>query len=335
MGNSFSKILNGPFDLSHAALISIVAHFMFFSTQPFAFSSNPPVVEKKYKKIRLEVIKKPKVIPAPKKALEVKKPVLRKMNKPIVAKPVSIPVSNPVKQIISQPVPVRSTVVPVANRTPQKPLASAPTARKIQTGSFLTKGMSTRFKVSAISSTSPVRFAESENTRVTKFESAGSGISFSREQIQPRVAKGKIASLQAQGNSHFVATHGVLDRSFMPRAISVAMLAPEPQEVPVSAEELKELWAGYTSTVRKMIAQAKIYPPAARDKGQQGKINLTFKLGKQGEVLKLLIEHSSGHNILDEAARNAVRNAGPFPPIPEKLNKQYVLLKLPVSFILR
>ena len=103
----------------------------------------------------------------------------------------------------------------------------------------------------------------------------------------------------------------------------------------LSVEELNELWDGYTTTVRQMIARAKVYPPQAREKGQQGKINLSFKLGKNGGVLKLLVDHSSGYEMLDEAARDAVKNAGPFPPIPEKLNKQYVSLKLPVSFILR
>ena len=62
-----------------------------------------------------------------------------------------------------------------------------------------------------------------------------------------------------------------------------------------------------------------------------------FKVNKKidYDAIKLLIENSSGNNILDDAARNAVKNAGPFPPIPEKLNKQYVLLELPISFILR
>ena len=128
---------------------------------------------------------------------------------------------------------------------------------------------------------------------------------------------------------------GGIKRSFKPQARNVPMLAPDQQEDPLTADEQKNLWAGYTSAVRKMIANAKVYPPKARDKGQQGKIDLSFKLGKHGELLKLLIENSSGNNILDDAARNAVENAGPFPPIPEKLNKQYVLLELPISFVLR
>ena len=108
-----------------------------------------------------------------------------------------------------------------------------------------------------------------------------------------------------------------------------------PEQDPLLKEELNNLWNGYTNKVRQMIAKAKIYPPKAREKGQQGKIHLSFKIGKDGKVLKLFVEHSSGYEILDEAARIAITNAGPFPPIPEKLEKQYALLKLPISFVLR
>ena len=84
-----------------------------------------------------------------------------------------------------------------------------------------------------------------------------------------------------------------------------------------------------------MIANAKTYPSMARDKGKQGKALVSFKIGKDGEIIKLLIESSSGHKILDEAARMAVSNAEPFPPIPKKLNKQFAFLELPISFVLR
>ena len=84
-----------------------------------------------------------------------------------------------------------------------------------------------------------------------------------------------------------------------------------------------------------MIANAKNYPSKARDKGKQGKALVSFQIGKSGKIIKLLIESSSGHEVLDEAARMAVSNAEPFPPIPEKLNKQFAFLELPISFVLR
>jgi TonB family protein len=169
-----------------------------------------------------------------------------------------------------------------------------------------------------------------------RFKGLGSRTNFSMEQFNSRIEMRKLESLDTIGISvSMMMNKGGIKRSFKPQARNVPMLAPDQQEDLLTAEEQKNLWAGYTSAVRKMIANAKVYPPTARDKGQQGKIDLSFKLGKHGELLKLLIENSSGNNILDDAARNAVKNAGPFPPIPEKLNKQYVLLELPISFVLR
>jgi TonB family protein len=159
---------------------------------------------------------------------------------------------------------------------------------------------------------------------------------FDRNTFKPRARVDKIDWLMPGSVVHstLVDTGIVINHSFKPQVRNVAELNLDIQDQ-LSSEELNELWKGYTTKVRQMIARAKIYPSVARDKGQQGKIDLSFKLGKNGGVLKLLVEHSSGHAMLDEAARDAVENAGPFPPIPEKLNKQYVLLKLPVSFILR
>lgn len=300
MRNVVSKYFNDSFDLSHAAFISIVVHFMFFATQPFGIFDKPLVQEKEYKKIRLEVVKKPEVVRVPQKKLEVKRQVLRK--KLVLPTPVAIPVSTPIRQIESVPMQVtRSMVTPVMTKASKNyyQTASSPVG-KVVVGKFVAKG------------------------------------TFNRNSFQPRTRMGKVDKLKqsTSGHSTFVDTRGGVNHSFNPQVRNVAALNLDKQDQ-LSGDELDELWNGYTTTVRQMIARAKIYPPMAREKGQQGKINLSFKLGKDGGVLKLLVKHSSGHAMLDEAARNAVKNAGPFPPIPEKLNKQYVLLKLPVSFILR
>jgi TonB family protein len=116
--------------------------------------------------------------------------------------------------------------------------------------------------------------------------------------------------------------------------VAATVLATETND-PLLEEELKDLWNVYTTKIRQMIANAKTYPSKARDKGKQGKALVSFQIGKGGEIIKLLIESSSGHKVLDEAARMAVSNAEPFPPIPEKLNKQFAFLELPISFVLR
>jgi TonB family protein len=334
MRNLISKYFNHSFDLRHAAFISIVVHFMFLTTQPFEILDKQLVQEKKYKKIHLEFIKKLEVVRVPKKYLEVKRPVLRK--KPVLPKPVAIPVSAPIRQTESIPMQVTmATITPVNTKAPKNIVVSTPVS--IQKSVFninmtnysgkprTVKNISTR---NFMKSSSPVR-----KVQISKFVVKGA---FDLNTFKPRARVDKIDWLRPVAVRHStpVDTRSVINHSFKPQVRNVAELNLDIKDQ-LSSEELNALWNGYTTKVRQMIARAKIYPSGARDKRQQGKIDLSFKLGKNGGVLKLLVEHSSGHAILDEAAQDAVENAGPFPPIPEKLNKQYVLLKLPVSFILR
>ena len=118
MRNLISKYFNQSFDLNHAAFISIVVHFMFFITQPFEMFDKPLVHEKKYKKIRMEFVKKLEVVRVPQKNLEVKRPVLRK--NPVLPKPVAISVIAPIRKIESVPMQVtRATVTPIVTKAPK------------------------------------------------------------------------------------------------------------------------------------------------------------------------------------------------------------------------
>jgi TonB family protein len=331
MKNIISKYFNDSFNLSHAAFISIVVHFIFFTTQPFGIFDKPIVQEKKYKKIHLEFVKKFEVVRVSQKTLKVKSPVLRK--KPVLTKPVAINVSSPIRQVPMQETSV--TVTPVMTKAPKSIVVSTPASIQknvfnINMTNYSAKPRTVKYvsKSNFMTASSPVG-----KVQVNRFVVKGA---FDRNTFKPRARVDKVDWLRpgAVGHSTLVDTRSVINHSFKPQVRNVVELNLDIQDQ-LSSEELNELWKGYTTKVRQMIARAKIYPSVARDKGQQGKIDLSFKLGKNGGVLKLLVEHSSGHAMLDEAARDAVENAGPFPPIPEKLNKQYVLLKLPVSFILR
>ena len=334
MKNLISKYFNDSFNLSHAAFISIVLHFMFFSTQAFGIFDKPFVQEKKYKKIHLEFVKRPEVTRVFQKKMKIKRPVLHKTS--VLPKPVSIPMSTPIRQIKSVPMQMtRATVTPVMTKAPKsiEVSTSAPIQKTVFNTNMPNYSAKPRMVKNVSKSYYQTAFSPVGKVVVGRFAAKGT---FKRNAFQPRTRMGKVDKLKqsTSGHSTLVDTLGGVNHSFKPQVRNVAALNLDKQDQ-LSGDELDELWNGYTTTVRQMIARAKIYPPSARKKGQQGKINLSFKLGKDGGVLKLLVEHSSGHAMLDEAARNAVKNAGPFPPIPEKLNKQYVSLKLPVSFILR
>lgn len=100
-------------------------------------------------------------------------------------------------------------------------------------------------------------------------------------------------------------------------------------------EDLRGVEESFASLVREMIAAAKTYPASAKKREFEGKVLIAFTLSKNGRVIDLAINASSGYETLDNAALQAVRNAGPFPPIPEKLGRETIVFNLPISFSLR
>ena len=359
-----SKILNRPFNFSHAAVISLVVHFAFLSVYSFDIFNKPTFSQKKYKKFRLEIVKRPQFIPEKIKPLKVREPILRKFNKPVLPKPTLVSVSKPISKFESKPIQfinpttaalkkrvVRNIQVKTStsiqkikfnnlvdsklpkltkNILENSPKIVFPLAGKVETGKFLVR--STRLNVFAKLDNASSKISNSDNPRPVRLASSVH-TRFDGNKNQPLIRTGNTNRTSAGKRTTLVASRSPGNYSFKPQVKNMTVLIPE--QDPLLKEELNNLWNGYTNKVRQMIAKAKIYPPKAREKGQQGKIHLSFKIGKDGKVLKLFVEHSSGYEILDEAARIAITDAGPFPPIPEKLNKQFALLELPISFVLR
>jgi len=90
----------------------------------------------------------------------------------------------------------------------------------------------------------------------------------------------------------------------------------------------------YLHKLRLLIEKNKEYPFAARKRGLEGKVVLEFALNIKGELVSLKIKRSSGYAILDKAAIKAVKNATPFPPLPQEICSRQILINLPVCFCL-
>ncbi len=67
--------------------------------------------------------------------------------------------------------------------------------------------------------------------------------------------------------------------------------------------------------IRRQIEEAKAYPDAARRESTQGTVNLRFRIAADGSVEATEILRSSGSPLLDEAAVQTIRRAGPYPPV--------------------
>ena len=98
-----SKILKTPFNISHAAVISLGVHFMFLSVYSFEIFNKPTFPEKKYRKFRVELVKRTQVSPAKRKPLKVREPILQTSNNPVLPKISLVSVSKPIRKFESKP----------------------------------------------------------------------------------------------------------------------------------------------------------------------------------------------------------------------------------------
>lgn len=64
----------------------------------------------------------------------------------------------------------------------------------------------------------------------------------------------------------------------------------------------------------------------------QGQVTLALRIGRDGSLAAISVQHGSGIAALDEAALSAVRRAGRFPPAPDGLQEASYAFTLPIRF---
>jgi len=79
-----------------------------------------------------------------------------------------------------------------------------------------------------------------------------------------------------------------------------------------------------------------IYPKLAVKKNLQGKVTLGFRVGKSGDIVDIYIAKSSGHAVLDLAAKNSLKKVHYIPKTNMSANKNVSLnLQLPIIYQLQ
>jgi len=75
------------------------------------------------------------------------------------------------------------------------------------------------------------------------------------------------------------------------------------------------------------------YPEAARQQKLYGQLQLTVSIRANGQVESVEINRSSGHKVLDAAAKRIVELAGPYAPLPEDIRKDTDILSITRTWI--
>lgn len=70
------------------------------------------------------------------------------------------------------------------------------------------------------------------------------------------------------------------------------------------------------------------YPEAAKEKKLYGSLRMTVSIKADGSLEKIEINQSSGHTILDDAARRIVQLAAPYAPFPDNVRSDTDILSI-------
>jgi protein TonB len=90
--------------------------------------------------------------------------------------------------------------------------------------------------------------------------------------------------------------------------------------------------SNYPGKIASKLRRSLRYPREAKRKRIRGEVVVSFSVSANGGVSRVRIARSSGHSILDDAAREAVRRAAPFPWIPANAGRSSWSFSVPVGF---
>ncbi|HTL60671.1 MAG TPA: TonB family protein [Nitrospira sp.] len=125
-------------------------------------------------------------------------------------------------------------------------------------------------------------------------------------------------------------------------AVPAATAAPGPasQEAPMQTAktgapgpEVKTDHRWLAESLWRRVAELKRYPSSARLNGQEGKVVLKAVIRSDGHLIEVTVQKSSGHQILDAAAMEAVKLACPL-HMKHAINKPEIVVSLPIVYSL-
>jgi len=88
---------------------------------------------------------------------------------------------------------------------------------------------------------------------------------------------------------------------------------------PVTAEPASPRFKSYNTAVRGAVAAKWLMPPEARVNFHPGRLVVNCTIGRDGSLIRFVVDEGTGNAILDHAGLEALRSAAPFPPFPPEL----------------
>ncbi len=120
-----------------------------------------------------------------------------------------------------------------------------------------------------------------------------------------------------------------------PAPLQTAMVPPPaaPPSSPLPAPAAPLVSAGYRAALSSWLESHKHYPDSARERGEEGRAVLRFRVDRSGRLLSYAVVQSTGHPDLDAALDQMMRGAS-LPPFPTDMTASEVEVSVAIRFAL-
>jgi len=110
---------------------------------------------------------------------------------------------------------------------------------------------------------------------------------------------------------------------------------PSPRTTAKVEAQAPRVDTSWQTLLVKHLERFKTYPSAARDRGEQGVVELNFTVDRNGHVLSRHVIGGSGHADLDAEALAVVERAQPLPAFPASMSAAQLDINWKLRFSLR
>jgi len=156
-----------------------------------------------------------------------------------------------------------------------------------------------------------------------------------RQPIQPRENRSSPRVLAAAGPATApvtVASEAALPATAAPTPAAAAPAPAVPAAPAIQAVPSADLLAAYRQRLTDLLAGQREYPRIAALRGWEGEVRLRLRVARKGNLVGVVLDRSSGFEVLDQHALAMLAGLGNLPPLPEGLDGSELQIVVPVSY---
>lgn len=152
----------------------------------------------------------------------------------------------------------------------------------------------------------------------------------------------RLPAPSAEENKGMESKKKITTKELFPSEQRLAELDTEYQRGVEGVEEGKTLslntseyrYFSYLNGIKRKVELVWNYPDAAARAGQQGKLELTFTIKKDGGLENVTLVKSSGYPMLDDEAISAIKVAAPYNKFPKGFNLERITIAATFEYII-